>query len=119
MPPGDPGTPAPPPIDPEQVLREGRARFVAGLPGQIDRIAQLVGDAGPGAHRELRLLVHRIAGFAGTVGFPSVSARAAELEAFVEDQGFDVDLARTMTGALREAFTRDLASPPPWLQASP
>jgi len=119
MPPEDPGAPAPPPLDPEQVLREGRARFVAGLPRQLERIEQLLGETAPAGREELRRLVHRMAGFGGTVGFPSVSARAAELEGLIDDPGFDVALARHMTGALREAFTRDLASPPPWPLAAP
>jgi len=119
MPPEGPGAPAPPPLDLELVLREGRARFVAGFPRQADRLEQLVGESGPAAREELRLLVHRIAGFGGTVGLPSVSDRAAELEGLVGEADVDVALARLMVGALREAFARDLASPPAWLQAPP
>ena len=110
--------PAPPP-DPEQVLREARARFVAGFPHQADRIERLVGEPGAREREELHLVVHRIAGFGGTVGLPTVSTRAAELEELIggsDNPAFDLGLARDMIGALREAFAHDLAAPPPWLR---
>lgn len=114
------GSGAPPrPPDPEQVLREGRARFVASFPRQIDRIEQLLDDTAAPAREELRRLVHRIAGFAGTVGLPAVGARAAALEPLLADPAIDVVRARDVVGTVREAFARDLASHPhPGSQAS-
>jgi DNA-binding response OmpR family regulator len=57
-----------------------------------------------------------LAGMAGTVGFPIVSERAAELErlAAQADRGFSLDVARGELEALRETFVREIASPPSW-----
>ena len=80
MPPAGPTPPDPAStIDPERVLRNARAKFVAAFPRQIERVRRLL-DSDP-AGRELRQLVHRMAGFAGTIGLPGVSAIAAALEA--------------------------------------
>ena len=58
-----------------------------------------------------------MSGLAGTIGFPTISARASELEDLVDGAGsgaFDALLARDVVDAIREAFTKDLASPPVW-----
>lgn len=124
MPAERPVTPAPAEAaDPLQVLRETRAKFVAAFPEQITRIGDLVDRAAARDLRtpiaELRQLVHRMAGLAGTIGFPTVSARASELEEVVDqaDQPrFDGARARAMAAAMREAFTLDLSHPPEWTQ---
>ena len=109
----------------QQVLDETRQRFVANFAAQcdsirtfIDQVAEL-GPSGPVA--ALSQITHRMSGLAGTIGFPTISARASELEALVDDAGsgaFDPVLARALVGAIGEAFTADLANPPVWaLQA--
>jgi DNA-binding response OmpR family regulator len=107
------------PVDPQQVLRDARAKFVAAFPSQSAQLASLVTRAATGdaaAAIDLRRAVHRLAGFAGTVGFPTVSARASELEDLLDAgaRTFDAALARDMADATREAFTLDLSRPPAW-----
>jgi hypothetical protein len=65
----------------EQVLEDARQRFVATFPAQCDAIGALVEEVtasgGVEAAASLAHAVHRVSGFAGTVGFPSnASARA-------------------------------------------
>lgn len=111
--------------DPEQAMRETRQRFIAAFQHQCDSIALLVntvaslGPRGPVA--ALKQVVHRMSGMAGTIGFPTVSQRASELEHLVAksgQEGWDPAVARALVGALRESFTHDLASPPVWASAS-
>ncbi len=110
VPPPDPA----PTIDPERVLRDARAKFVAGFPRQIEQIERLF-RADPGGG-ELRQLVHRMAGFGGTIGLPGVSAAAGVLEAILADEpGAAAARAAALVGDLRDAFARDLATPPAWM----
>ncbi len=117
MPPAGPTPPDPaPPLDTERVLRDARAKFVAGFPHQIQRVRRLL-DTDP-AGRELRQLVHRVAGFAGTVGLPEVSAAAAALETtLASDEAADPVRAAALAAGLDAAFARDLAVPPTWMHA--
>ena len=72
-----------------------------------------LGPQGPAA--ALTDVTHRLIGLAGTIGFPTISARASELEVLVGDGSrgaFDSLLARDAVDALRKAFAKDLASPP-------
>lgn len=105
----------------QQVLRETRQRFVATFVAQGEIIRSLVeqlaalGPSGPVA--ELTQITHRLNGLAGTIGFPTISVRAAELGELVGGAGrgaFDAVRARDVVNAIREAFVRDLASPPEW-----
>jgi DNA-binding response OmpR family regulator/HPt (histidine-containing phosphotransfer) domain-containing protein len=105
----------------QQVLDETRQRFIAIFAAQCDSIRVLVdtvaavGVTGPVA--ELTQVTHRLSGLAGTIGFPTISARASELEALVDGAGsgsFDAVVARNVVDAIREAFTKDLASLPVW-----
>ena len=102
-------------------LDETRQRFVATFVARCDSIRVLVdnvaavGRKGPVA--ALIQITHRLSGLAGTIGFPSISARAAELEDLVGGSGpgaFDVVLARDGVDAIRKAFAKDLASPSMW-----
>ena len=120
----DSSSPASSPDALQQVLDETRQRFVATFVAQCDSIRILVdkvaafGPRGPVA--ALTQVTHRLSGLAGTIGFPTISARASELEDLVDGAGrgaFDALLARDVVDAIREAFTKDLASPPVW--ASP
>ena len=100
----------------ELVMEETRQRFTASFPAQcdnlrilVDRVAQY-GVEGPIA--ALTDAVHRLSGLAGTIGFPTISARAAELEDLVgraEHRTFDGRRAGDLVDAMAAAFTTDLA----------
>jgi len=65
----------------------------------------------------LTQVVHRLKGLAGSIGFPTISARASELEALAGSAGrrtFDWLRARQAVDAIRRAFAKDLANPPTW-----
>ena len=105
----------------QQVLDETRQRFVATFVVRCDSIRILVDEVaafGPkGPVAALMQVTHRLSGLAGTIGFPTISARASALEHLVHGAGsgaFDALLARDVVDAIREAFTTDLASPPVW-----
>jgi CheY-like chemotaxis protein len=119
MPPAGSSAPDCPPPDPEQVLREARAKFVASFPQQVLHIERLLqGPTSDGALSEIVRITHKISGFGGTVGLPTVSARAGELEELLtasQVTSFDRRLAFDLVAALRDAFARDLATPPAWL----
>jgi DNA-binding response OmpR family regulator/HPt (histidine-containing phosphotransfer) domain-containing protein len=117
----DSPSPASSPDALQQVLDETRQRFVATFAAQCDSIRILVdkvaafGPRGPVA--ELTQVTHRLSGLAGTIGFPTISARASELEDLIDGAGsraFDALLTRDVIDAIRDAFTQDLASPPVW-----
>ena len=103
----------------QQVLTDTRRRFVTSFDAQSDSIRLLVeqvasfGPGGPVA--ALTHLVHRLAGLAGTIGFPTVSARASELEGLIRRAGaFDAVEGRGLAEAIREAYAKDFANPPEW-----
>ncbi len=102
----------------QHALGEARLRFVATFPAQCDALLQLVDRIealGPdGSASELAQAIHRLGGLAGSVGFPTVSARATELENLAEAAAgtgtFEALRARVIIDAIHEAFTEDLAS---------
>lgn len=103
----------------QQVLDGTRTRFVATFVDQCDSISiqvERVAASGPqGPIATLRRVVHRLSGLAGTIGFPTISARACELDDALGSAGlgtFDLLRARSLVDAIREAFQQDLASPP-------
>jgi len=105
---------------------EARHRFVAGFPKRSDSIGYLLGmvatlaDKGPLV--PLREVVHKTAGLAGTVGFPTVSARAREFEDLLGEvpaSGLDVSRANLLFESIEEGFSKDLANPPSWAAAMP
>jgi two-component system cell cycle response regulator len=113
----------------QEVLDETRQRFVATFPAQCDSLRILVdavaafGPKGPVA--TLTQATHRLTGLAGTIGFPTVSVRAGELERLLDGVAagvFDAPLARAAVDAIRQALTTDLAveagsstpARPPW-----
>jgi CheY-like chemotaxis protein len=109
------------PDDPEAALRDARQRFLASFPKRSDSIGLLlatvatVGARGPVA--PLRHAVHRMCGLAGMLGFPTVSARARDLEDLIDgvDAGaFDASRANLVFEAMEQGFTDDLANPPDW-----
>jgi DNA-binding response OmpR family regulator len=103
----------------QQVLDDTRARFIAtfvaqcaALRGLIDEVATL-GPAGP--IDTLTQVAHRLKGLAGTIGFPTVSTRAAELESLIDGVGngtVEALRARVKIDAIEEAFATDQASLP-------
>jgi DNA-binding response OmpR family regulator len=98
----------------QRVLAQTRQRFVAAFPAQcesmrllVDQVAAL-GPRGPVA--ALSQVTHRMSGLAGSIGFPTVSVRASELERLVEDvDGFDALIGRAAVDAIGVAFRDDEA----------
>ena len=108
--------------DPEAAIRDARQRFLASFPKRSDSIGLLlstvatVGARGP--ILPLRHAVHRLAGLAGMLGFPTVTERARELEQLLDglEQGiFDASRANLVFEAMERAFTDDLGNPPDWV----
>jgi DNA-binding response OmpR family regulator/HPt (histidine-containing phosphotransfer) domain-containing protein len=99
------------------VLDETRQRFVESF---VDRcvamralVEQAAGARVSASGAALMQAAHRLNGLAGTIGFPTVSARAAELERLVDagDAGmFDVPAVDAAIEAIASAFENDRAS---------
>ena len=111
--------------DPEDALRDARQRFIAAFPRRADSVGLLLNmvvTLGPkGPVRPLLEIVHRTAGLAGTLGFPTVSARARELEEYLDiadQEPVNGTRANQIFDAMRDGFTEDLAVPPSWAIAS-
>ncbi len=115
--------------DPETVMREARSRFIEAFPGRVRSIAMLfkaIGTSEPGADASqatARRMTHQMAGIAGTLGFPSVSEKASDLEqltiaAASGQVGVRAeDISRALTD-LSESFARELERPEPaWAKA--
>src|SRR5688500_12508568 len=100
------------------VMRDTRARYVAGFADQLDHMRSLVAQTGDGRLAALRTVAHRMAGLSGTLGFRTVGTAAADLEALVESasssEAFARDSAAGLIQRIGNAFTEDLASPPSW-----
>ena len=112
--PSPPSLPSsPPPDELARVLSATRARFVATFVTDYDAIAALLEkalvdpDSDPPA--ELIDRVHRLIGLPGTIGFPTISRRAADLESLLAAGVVDAPLARVALEKMRRAFTHDLA----------
>ncbi len=113
--------------DPEAVMREARKRFVDAFPGRLQSIAVLFDINAPEPARapsaSLRRMVHQMVGIAGTLGLPTVSERAADLEQLAmswSEMRFAItgDDVATAVDAVQSAFTHDLAQPAPaWATA--
>lgn len=116
----------PDPENPEAAMRDARGRFIAAFPKRSDSIGLMlstvstIGGRGPVA--PLRQTLHRMAGLAGMLGFPTVSVRARELDLLLDGVGagsFDASAASRTFDALEQAFTEDIAHPPDWLGLDP
>jgi CheY-like chemotaxis protein len=113
-PPSNPSSPEPDELG--RVLDETRVRFIATFVTDCDAIAALLEealvhtDSKPPADVIFR--VHRLVGLPGTIGFPTVSRRAVDLESLLGADGIDAPLARAALEKMRRAFTRDLADAP-------
>jgi two-component system invasion response regulator UvrY len=101
----------------QEGLDEMRQRFAATFVAQCDSIRTLVDKMAasdpPGPVAALTQITHRLSGLAGTIGFPTISARASDLEDLVSGAGsrgaFDASAARDAVNAIRNALARDLA----------
>ena len=101
--------------DPFAVLDETREDFVATFDARCDNLGVLVDqlrDAGADdAMASLTEAVHRLSGLAGTIGFPTISLRASELENLLgATTPFDPIAGVTLVGSIRAALEADLAS---------
>ena len=105
--------------DPEAALREARLRFVSQFPIQYTGCEQALERflCGSADDRDtLTRTIHRIAGLAGMVGFPTVSVRARELEETLLQpvtNPLDAPATRRILVSLPEAFQEDMAAPAP------
>jgi len=116
-PPSPPSIPSsPPPDELARVLDETRARFVATFVTDCDAIAALLEEAvvytASDPPTELTSRVHRLIGLPGTIGFPTISRRAVDLESLLAAGAIDAPLARVALEKMRRAFTHDLADAP-------
>jgi CheY-like chemotaxis protein len=115
--PSQPSIPSSPlPDELARVLEETRAHFVATYVTDYDAIAALLEDAlahpASDPPPELTARVHRLIGLPGTIGFPTISRRAADLESLLAAGVVDAPLARVALEKMRRAFTHDLAEAP-------
>jgi CheY-like chemotaxis protein len=114
--PSPPSLPSSPPDELARVLGETRAHFVATFVPDYEAIAALLGDVldqpASDPPRELTDRLHRLIGLAGTIGFPTISRRAADLESLLAADAIDAPLARVALEKMRRAFTHDLADAP-------
>ena len=114
--------------DPEAVLREARRRFIDAFPGRMQSIAVLFDVSAPDRAKapgeSLRRMVHQMVGIAGTLGLPSVSDHASDLEQLFivwSDSTLPIsieDVHRAMA-AVVQAFNEDLVRPAPSWAAPP
>ena len=112
--------------DPDLILRQTRERFVTAFPGRCSSITLLIetvaslGADGP--VEALRRIVHQLTGLAGTIGFPSVSERSADLETLivaVRKIGVDRTAMLVALDDIRAAFAADSRLPAPdWAEAT-
>ena len=101
----------------EQGLDEMRQHFAATFVAQCDAIRLLVDEMAAlhprGPVAALTQVTHRLSGLAGTIGYPTISARASDLEALVAfaagRDDFDASAAREAVDAIRNALAKDLA----------
>ena len=118
------GAAAPATADIGRVLEETRTQFVNAFSGQCDTIAHAAGAAADSTGSALAInVLHRMAGLAGTIGFPQVSTRAAELEDGLRAATLDADQVRggcrRSPGGLRRTTPRSRRPPRPRRSPAP
>jgi len=116
-PPSSPSHPSSVPADElARVLDETRTRFVATFVTDCNAISALLEEAlvqpASPPPTDLTFRVHRLIGLPGTIGFPTVSRRAVDLESLLGTGAIDAPLARVALEKLRRAFTHDLSDAP-------
>ncbi len=70
----------------ELKLRQLADRFLGSLAADIGRLRP--GSADDSTKAEVRMILHRLAGRAGTFGFPEIGAKASCLEAMILEGGW-------------------------------
>jgi DNA-binding response OmpR family regulator/HPt (histidine-containing phosphotransfer) domain-containing protein len=100
--------------DLDAVLLDARRHFVESFPAHCDMLAELASQPSPPAEALESAIaqLHRIAGLGGTIGFPRVSAQAAELEDVLRAAAPIPDSFAASVDALRKAFDQDEAERP-------
>lgn len=86
-------------------LREMGERFLASLAEELAALRALT-SAAPDAPDAANAIVHRVAGRAGTFGFPAISIQASRLESLIIDGQFgapEFELALAELEALASA----------------
>jgi len=105
----------------ESALRAVRDGFVRAFPERLASAAVMTRSAkDPRESDDLIRLVHQLAGLAGSVGFPTVSERAQELQLLLatgSDVAVDVARVEASLGTLGAAFAIDEKDPPSWALA--
>ncbi|MEO5823275.1 MAG: response regulator [Vicinamibacteraceae bacterium] len=100
----------------QQVVEEGRRRFVASFPGRFELLSVLIETAAGGdieALADLRHTAHRLVGRAGATQFLKLAQHAAALEtAATPDPGapFDDAAASRLLSEIWAAFTEERSS---------
>jgi two-component system cell cycle response regulator len=116
-----PAAPAPPALsaaEVQEVVEEGRRRFVASFPGRFELLSVLIETAGGGdleALADLRHTAHRLVGRAGATQFLTLARHAAALETVATpDAGaaFDGGAASRLLGEMWTAFTEERSTVP-------
>jgi HPt (histidine-containing phosphotransfer) domain-containing protein len=103
--------------DVDVVLRETRKNFIGGFGAACTAMArlidELVSDTSGAARSELQHLLHRMGGLSGTIGFPTVSTRAREVEDHLRDtmpDQLEPSTARSLLEMIRLGFERDASA---------
>jgi HPt (histidine-containing phosphotransfer) domain-containing protein len=88
------------------VLAELKARFLNRCVGDLERIEHLLGRGVLNAD-ELQGLAHRLAGAAGTFGFPEISAAAGDCDdAFAQGGAPDRVAVARLVATMKDALAR-------------
>jgi hypothetical protein len=100
----------------DATLREARAEFIDAFSAGCVTIGQLIDclatDSSGASKERLAHILHRMGGLGGTIGLPTVSQHARELEDLVRDaqvDSFDASRARHLLAAMRRGFDRDVS----------
>jgi DNA-binding response OmpR family regulator len=109
----------------QEVVDEGRRRFVASFPGRFELLSVLIETAGGGdaeALADLRHTAHRLVGRAGATQFLGLAQHAAALETVATpDAGavFDASAASRLLGDMWAAFTAERSAVTPRAAIAP
>jgi CheY-like chemotaxis protein len=88
------------------------ATFVTDCDAIAGLLEETLVHAGGDSQAELTARVHRLIGLPGTIGFPTISRRAVDLESLLGADAIDAPLARVALEKMRRAFTHDLSDAP-------
>jgi DNA-binding response OmpR family regulator/HPt (histidine-containing phosphotransfer) domain-containing protein len=102
-----------PAADVNQVLRDTRQQFSSAFASHCATLRGFANQLGssPSIADEAIQLLHRIAGLAGTIGFPLVGVKAAALEDALRDSGLTSSGLLDGVAALEEIFAGEVNAP--------